>query len=99
MKKYLRRGDYQDLNLYYLDRPLHGDEEVGGYCHFPKPGVTKTSETFIKDGCIMQAASVPHRTSKSPLKGSTTVHEVNPDMVNPISTVYCTDISPGWPLV
>ncbi|KAF5025660.1 hypothetical protein F66182_2266 [Fusarium sp. NRRL 66182] len=62
----LRKGGYDDLNLFYiLDMP------PGGKCELPIPN--PTSQDIINDGCIMK----PDNLGEAPLKyGSTTIHEV-----------------------
>jgi hypothetical protein len=77
MKRHLRQGSYRDLNLYYLDQVISDGDELLGYCHFPEPGVTEESETFILDGCVINSQTVPGGTNAPYNLGGTTVHEVS----------------------
>lgn len=71
MKRKLRKGDYKTLNLYYLS-------DLGqnlGYCYFPT-NASPGSNTFIRDGCSILAASVPGGSATNYNEGKTTTHEV-----------------------
>ncbi|KID85650.1 metalloprotease MEP1 [Metarhizium guizhouense ARSEF 977] len=75
MKRELRKGSYKDLNLYYLNAP-QGSASIGGYCYFPVQGARPGSESFIRDGCVMQFGSMPGGSLGSNNLGKVTVHEV-----------------------
>lgn len=76
MKRQLRKGDYSTLNLYFVDTPKLDGRTALGYCHFPEPGVTTGSTTFIKDGCVIDAQTVPGGTAEPYNLGGTAVHEI-----------------------
>ncbi|RSL80500.1 hypothetical protein BHE90_001263 [Fusarium euwallaceae] len=76
MKRQLRKGDYSTLNLYFVDVAKLDGFEALGYCHFPEPGVTAGSTTFIKDGCVIVAETVPGGTAEPYNLGGTAVHEI-----------------------
>ncbi|KAF5138815.1 Extracellular metalloprotease [Metarhizium anisopliae] len=75
MKRELRKGSYKDLNLYYLNAP-QGSASIGGYCYFPVQGARPGSDSFIRDGCVMQFGSMPGGSLGSNNLGKVTVHEV-----------------------
>jgi hypothetical protein len=77
MKTALRQGSYSDLNLYFVDLPRLNGQSALGYCYFPEPNVSEGSTTFIKDGCVIMAESVPGGTEAPFNLGGTAVHEVN----------------------
>jgi hypothetical protein len=76
MKQHLRRGSYKDLNLYFIDRPLYEGEDALGHCTFPEPGGAEDPELLARDGCIIEAQTVPGGTTENYNLGGTTVHEV-----------------------
>ncbi|KAJ4322463.1 hypothetical protein N0V84_004819 [Fusarium piperis] len=76
MKRQLRKGDYSTLNLYFVDVAKLDGFEALGYCHFPESGVTAGSTTFIKDGCVIVAETVPGGTAEPYNLGGTAVHEI-----------------------
>lgn len=69
--KSLRKGNYRDLNLYYLT-------DWGGLGSCPFPADTKKySEAFFQDGCTINAGSMPGGWIGDQFnRGMTTVHEV-----------------------
>lgn len=68
MKKVLRKGNYRDLNLYFLDQ-ISGL----GYCYYPTVAPVGSNE-FYRDGCTNLASTVPG--GKPPFgMGLTAVHE------------------------
>ncbi|KAI1912213.1 low affinity high capacity ammonium permease [Ophidiomyces ophidiicola] len=71
MKRALRKGGYNTLNLYLL--PALG--QLLGYCYFPtraQPG----TETFIRDGCTIVSTSLPGGSNAPYNLGKTSTHEV-----------------------
>jgi hypothetical protein len=68
MKTKLRKGNYRDLNLYFVD-----SMDGLGYCYFPTTA-PKGSEDFYRDGCTNIASSVPGGAAPFDL-GKTAVHE------------------------
>ncbi|CAM1503055.1 Fc.00g078310.m01.CDS01 [Cosmosporella sp. VM-42] len=71
MKKALRQGGYNALNLYYMTY-LSG---YLGYCYFPED-TTNGSTTFIRDGCSILAGTAPGGPEEGYNLGKTTTHEV-----------------------
>ncbi|KAM0243083.1 hypothetical protein ACHAP5_006964 [Fusarium lateritium] len=76
MKRQLRQGDYSTLNLYFTDVAKLDGYEALGYCYFPEPNVSTGSTTFIKDGCVIVAQTVPGGSAAPYNLGGTAVHEV-----------------------
>jgi len=76
MKRQLRQGDYKTLNLYFTDVAKLDGMEALGYCFFPEPNVSTGSSTFIRDGCVIVAETVPGGTAAPYNLGGTAVHEV-----------------------
>ncbi|KAI3317794.1 hypothetical protein HD806DRAFT_550156 [Xylariaceae sp. AK1471] len=70
MKKFLRKGTYRTLNLYFVKEL--GD--LAGYCYPPTGGAKEGSGRFLKDGCTICSAAMPGGAWKSP--GHTVTHEV-----------------------
>ncbi|KAK2758679.1 hypothetical protein FQN54_003369 [Arachnomyces sp. PD_36] len=71
MKKSLRQGGYDSLNVYYM-------KEIGGnlgYCYFPDD-IEEGSPDFIRDGCSVLATTVPGGSTDQYNLGGTTTHEV-----------------------
>lgn len=71
MKKALRKGNYGDLNIYFIG--THGG--AGGYCYLPTDA-PQGSESFILDGCSIAASRVAGGSSPYFRLGKTAVHEV-----------------------
>lgn len=76
MKRQLRQGDYKTLNLYFTDVAKLEGMEALGYCFFPEPNVSTGSQTFIRDGCVIVAETVPGGSAAPYNLGGTAVHEV-----------------------
>ncbi|KAF3910922.1 Ulilysin [Dactylellina cionopaga] len=70
MKKALRKGGYDELNLYL--RPLDG---YLGYCYFPGD-FAQGSKDYWRDGCDVLQTTVPHGTAFPYDEGKTATHEV-----------------------
>ena len=71
MKRYLRKGDYRTLNLYFLGSYF----EHSGYCNYPlKTG--QGSDAFYYDGCIIGAWASPGGSNSAFSTGRIAVHEV-----------------------
>ncbi|KAH7304724.1 hypothetical protein B0I35DRAFT_516675 [Stachybotrys elegans] len=75
MKRALRQGSYATLNAYFTDVARLNGQSALGYCFFPEPGVTEGSNTFIRDGCVVVAQTVPGGTAAPYNLGGTLVHE------------------------
>ncbi|USW54749.1 Putative peptidase M43, pregnancy-associated plasma-A [Septoria linicola] len=71
MKKSLKRGNYRDLNLYFLSDLGDG---LLGFCYFPT--TNPSSQMQILDGCINLADSMPGGAANNYNLGLTAVHEV-----------------------
>lgn len=69
MKRTLRRGNYRDINMYFVDSIVRGI----GYCYFPLDA-PRGSVAFYKDGCTNVASTVPGGEAPYDL-GKTAVHE------------------------
>ncbi|KAF2788059.1 zincin [Melanomma pulvis-pyrius CBS 109.77] len=67
--KAYRQGDYSALNVYFYSDMVSG---ISGICPLPSV-VTPGDEFFYRDGCQINANSMP---INSTIKGHTTVHEV-----------------------
>lgn len=76
MKRQLRQGDYKTLNLYFTDVAKLDGLDALGYCFFPEPNVSTGSSTFIRDGCVIVAETVPGGSMAPYNLGGTAVHEV-----------------------
>ncbi|KAJ4258995.1 hypothetical protein NW762_008083 [Fusarium torreyae] len=76
MKRQLRQGDYSTLNIYLVDVAKLDGYDALGYCFFPEPNVSTGSETFIRDGCVVVAETVPGGTAEPYNLGGTAIHEV-----------------------
>lgn len=73
MKRSLRKGTYQTLNVYFL--PGMGDNL--GYCYFPEAGgASSGSTTQIRDGCTVLSDTVPGGSLNNYNLGGTVIHEV-----------------------
>ncbi|KAK6340269.1 hypothetical protein TWF730_002033 [Orbilia blumenaviensis] len=72
MKKSLRRGGYDELNIYI--RPLRSG--LLGYCTFPQANVAPNSDKFFLDGCDVLFSSVPGGSTVPFNEGKTATHEV-----------------------
>lgn len=68
MKQALRKGNYRDLNLYFL-KDLNG-----GYCYLPM-NAPKGSTEFLLDGCSIEAGRVTGGANPYFRLGKTAVHE------------------------
>ncbi|KAK2925054.1 Metallopeptidase, catalytic domain superfamily [Fusarium oxysporum f. sp. vasinfectum] len=73
---HLRQGDYKTLNLYFTDVAKLDGLDALGYCFFPEPNVSTGSSTFIRDGCVIVAETVPGGSMAPYNLGGTAVHEV-----------------------
>jgi hypothetical protein len=71
MKQALRKGDYQDLNLYYLPRTYTG---VSGWCNYPL-SVTEGDSNFLDDGCTIDSGTMPGGDFVLFNEGKITTHE------------------------
>ncbi|EPS36156.1 hypothetical protein H072_10265 [Dactylellina haptotyla CBS 200.50] len=71
MKKALRQGGYNELNLYF--RPIGGN--LLGYCTFPED-TKEGSEVFWADGCTVLQSTVPGGATKPYDEGKTATHEI-----------------------
>ncbi|OLN86652.1 Extracellular metalloprotease-like protein 1 [Colletotrichum chlorophyti] len=71
MKRALRKGGYNALNLYFL-RTLGGPF---GYCYFPT-NAPSGSTAFIRDGCSILSTTVPGGSLRNYNLGKTVTHEV-----------------------
>ncbi|GIZ41295.1 hypothetical protein CKM354_000460600 [Cercospora kikuchii] len=69
-KTKLRKGGYDDLNLYFLSDLGNG---LLGFCYFPEPFASP--EQRIVDGCVNLAGSMPGGETPSYNLGATAVHE------------------------
>ncbi|KAI9680508.1 MAG: hypothetical protein M1817_003948 [Caeruleum heppii] len=72
MKRALRKGSYNDLNVYFLS-DLGGG--LLGQCTFPTNSATPGSAAFIDDGCLVASGTVPGGNISNYDGGSTAVHE------------------------
>ncbi|KAI4111014.1 MAG: hypothetical protein LQ345_006899 [Seirophora villosa] len=72
MKPKLRKGTYQDLNVYFLS-DLGGG--LLGICNFPQ-NVSPGTANFYRDGCNVLAQSVPGGTVANYNLGGTATHEI-----------------------
>ncbi|KAL9009491.1 MAG: hypothetical protein Q9173_005478 [Seirophora scorigena] len=72
MKPALRKGTYQDLNVYFLS-DLGGG--LLGICNFPQ-NVSPGTANFYRDGCNVLAQSVPGGTVANYNLGGTATHEI-----------------------
>lgn len=73
MKKYLRKGTYQDLNLYYVES--FEKPGLGGYCTLPVADVT-AGRDYSRDGCTINHDLIAGSPVYEYDLGRTTVHEV-----------------------
>lgn len=69
MRRQLRRGGYNALNLYFQN------SFEGGYCYFPKQ-VVRGSNDFYRDGCYISMLTVPGGSSETFSGGKVATHEV-----------------------
>lgn len=70
MKRSLRKGNYADLNLYFVN-----SMDYLGYCYFPTS--TSGSDTnFYLDGCTILSSTVPGGSETNYNLGLTAVHEI-----------------------
>lgn len=74
-KGLLRKGTYADLNLYFLS-DLAAGTGLLGYCLFPT-NATNGSVDFQRDGCVVQADSIPGGSLTNYNMGGTATHEVS----------------------
>ena len=71
MKAALRKGNYADLNLYFLSDLSGG---LLGICNFPT-NAPRGSSAFIQDGCDILADSLPGGSATDYNLGGTAAHE------------------------
>lgn len=71
----LRKGTYADLNLYFLS-DLGSGSGLLGYCLFPTDAA-KGSLDFQRDGCVIEADSLPGGSLTNYNLGGTATHEVS----------------------
>jgi hypothetical protein len=74
MKKALRKGTYQDLNLYYIRN--FQSPGLGGYCYYPLTRVTRHSNPWFHDGCTIAHDVIAGTPFFEYDLGRMTVHEV-----------------------
>ncbi|OAQ67809.1 metalloprotease 1 [Pochonia chlamydosporia 170] len=74
MKTKLRKGRYQDLNIYITQAPM-GMPGLLGVCTFPTYGAEWTPE-FKVDGCTVHAETLPEGKFEEVNLGYVVVHEV-----------------------
>ncbi|KAF6828766.1 metalloprotease [Colletotrichum plurivorum] len=72
MKRALRKGGYNALNLYFL-RDIGGPF---GYCYFPTTKPAAGSTNMIRDGCTILSSTVPGGSEVNYNLGKTATHEV-----------------------
>ncbi|KAL9131686.1 MAG: hypothetical protein Q9217_000427 [Psora testacea] len=72
MKPTLRKGNYADLNVYFLSDLSNG---LLGICNFPT-NAPRGSSTFLQDGCDVLAGSLPGGTATNYNRGGTAAHEI-----------------------
>ena len=72
MKPALRKGNYADLNVYFLSDLSGG---LLGVCNFPT-NAPRGSTTFNNDGCDVLAGSLPGGNVANYNTGGTAVHEI-----------------------
>ncbi len=72
MKTALRKGSYDDLNMYFLSDLGDG---LLGFCYFPT-NATEGTQEFTLDGCVVLSTSVPGGTAVPFDLGLTAVHEI-----------------------
>ncbi|KAK5998996.1 Extracellular metalloprotease [Cladobotryum mycophilum] len=70
MRQKLRKGDYRDLNLYFIP-----GIRIFGYCTLPQM-VRPGTQEFFSDGCTIRSDTVPGGGLKDYNLGKTAVHEV-----------------------
>ena len=73
MKKDLRMGTYQDLNLYF-ESDIGRKNGLLGRCNFPT-NVTKDDDGYIADGCVILADTLPGGSAAPYNMGGTATHE------------------------
>jgi hypothetical protein len=73
MKKALRKGTYQDLNLYYIK---NFPTNVSGLCYYPMANIVRSSNQWFLDGCTMRHDVIAGSPWREYNMGRTTVHEV-----------------------
>lgn len=72
IKKYLRKGTYSDLNLYYFHSMWTGNT---GWCYYPT-NVRQGDTNFIYDGCVIHVGTMPGGSYSPWNQGKITSHEV-----------------------
>lgn len=73
MKRKLREGNYQDLNIYYLTKPK---DNALGHSTYPQRNATEGTDDWWEDGCVILASTVPGGSEDGYNLGRTTTHEV-----------------------
>lgn len=74
LRKALRKGNYADLNIYFLS-DLGGG--LLGICNFPSSqGANRASTNFKEDGCDVLADSIPGGSATNYNLGGSAPHEV-----------------------
>ncbi|GIZ43003.1 hypothetical protein CKM354_000624900 [Cercospora kikuchii] len=71
MKLALRRGGYNDLNMYFVSAL---GRDLAGYCFYPEPNPSDYMRAI--DGCTQQAATLPGGTAPGRRNGGTAIHEI-----------------------
>ena len=75
MKKKLRKGTYQDLNLYYIKN--FQTSGTAGYCYYPIDNIVPGSDAWFLDGCTMNHDVIYGTPNSYEYNlGRVTVHEV-----------------------
>ena len=70
MKKALRKGTYQDYNVYFMD-----GLEVMGSCTLPKTINATDPNSFYPDGCVIKSGTMPGGKLRGVNQGKTLIHE------------------------
>ena len=78
MKPALRKGDYRDLNVYFLSDFGQGTPNIG-VCNYPTGPAPPGSNVFQMDGCQVHAETIPGVANprfSGDTEGKNAVHEV-----------------------
>jgi hypothetical protein len=70
MKRHLRRGGYNDINVYFSNL----SDSFLGWCEFPEE--TPTAEQRVRDGCVVLFSTVPGGSQPQYNLGRTLTHEL-----------------------
>ncbi|KAF3924117.1 Ulilysin [Dactylellina cionopaga] len=73
MKKNLRKGGYDTLNIYF--RPAEKNPSIGR-CGYPVPNIQKDSDSFWIDGCHVLSSTIAGGLHEKYNLGATATHEV-----------------------